>query len=67
VYEVLAGAPTGLSVKELLPEVDMSEPDLRSSLQKLDEAGLAHRVKGRWTAVPLVPSEPASAATPETV
>jgi predicted transcriptional regulator len=63
VYEALAGAPTGCSVKELLGELDMPEPDLRSSLRKLDEAGLALRVKGRWSAVPLEPSEPAPADT----
>ena len=67
VYEVLAGAPAGCSVKELLGELDMPEPDLRSSLRKLDDAGLAVRVKGRWTATPLMPSESASASTSETV
>jgi DNA-binding transcriptional ArsR family regulator len=71
VYEALAealdGAPPGRSVKELLAELDMPEPEVRSSLRKLDEAGLAVRVKGRWTAVPLDGSEAASAGTPETV
>jgi hypothetical protein len=61
VYAALADAPTGRSVKELLAELDIPELDVRDSLRKLDEAGLALRVKGVWTAVPLAASEPASA------
>jgi hypothetical protein len=53
VYEGLAKEPAGRSVKELLDDFDMPEPDLRETLRKLDAAGLAHRVKGNWTAVPL--------------
>jgi predicted ArsR family transcriptional regulator len=53
VYLCLADAPTGLSVKHLLDELDITEPDLRETLRKLDAAGLARRIKGTWTAVPL--------------
>jgi predicted ArsR family transcriptional regulator len=57
VYERLASAPTGRSVKNLLDEVDIPEPELRETLRKLDAAGLARRVKGIWVAVPLVDSD----------
>jgi DNA-binding transcriptional ArsR family regulator len=53
VYERLANQPDGRSVKDLLRDFDMPEPDLRETLRKLDAAGLAHRIKGNWTAVPL--------------
>jgi hypothetical protein len=53
VYEGLAREPEGRSVKDLLRDFDMPEPDLRETLRKLDAAGLAQRVKGTWTAVPL--------------
>jgi hypothetical protein len=53
VYEGLAREPEGRSVKDLLRDFDMPEPDLRETLRKLDAAGLAQRVKGNWTAVPL--------------
>ena len=53
VYAGLASAPTGLSVKSLLEELDMPEPDVRQSLRKLDAAGLARRTKATWFAVPL--------------
>ena len=66
VYEALAGEPAGRSVQELLDELDMAEPDLRTSLRKLNEAGLVQRVNRRWSAVPLAPSEPARASTPDT-
>ena len=51
VYEGLAQAPDGRSVKELLIDFDIPERDLRETLRKLDEAGLAQRVKGVWKAV----------------
>jgi DNA-binding transcriptional ArsR family regulator len=51
VYEALAKTPDGLSVKELLADVEMSEPNLRESLRKLDAAGLVMRVGRLWTAV----------------
>ena len=51
VYEGLAKAPAGRSVKDLLGEFDISESDMRETLRKLDAAGLAQRVKGVWTAV----------------
>ena len=66
VYEALAGEPAGRSVQELLDELDIAEPDLRSSLRKLNEAGLALRVNRRWSAVPLAPPEPAPTSTAET-
>jgi predicted transcriptional regulator len=53
VYEGLAQVPDGCSVKELLREFDIPEPDLRETLRRLDAAGLAQRVKGTWRAVPL--------------
>jgi predicted ArsR family transcriptional regulator len=51
VYEGLAKAPGGRSVKDLLNELDIPEPELRESLRKLDDAGLAQRIKGTWRAV----------------
>ncbi len=51
VYDGLAQAPDGRSVKELLTDFDIPERDLRETLRKLDEAGLAQRVKGVWKAV----------------
>ena len=53
VYEGLAKVPAGRSVKELLRDFDMQESDLREALRKLDNAGLAQRIKGTWRAVPL--------------
>jgi hypothetical protein len=57
VYEGLAQAPEGRSVKELLTDFDIPERDLRETLRKLDDAGLAQRVKGVWKAVAIVPAE----------
>jgi hypothetical protein len=51
VYEGLAQAPEGRSVKELLTDFDIPERDLRETLRKLDDAGLAQRVKGVWKAI----------------
>ena len=51
VYDGLAESPDGRSVKELLTDFDIPERDLRETLRKLDEAGLAQRVKGVWKAV----------------
>lgn len=53
VYERLAAFPDGRSVSDLLGDFAMSERELRESLRRLDEAGLAQRTKGRWWAVPL--------------
>jgi hypothetical protein len=58
VYTWLAEAPAGRSVKHLLGELDIAEPDLRETLRKLDAAGLARRIKGTWMAVPLERAEP---------
>jgi hypothetical protein len=58
VYMWLAEAPAGRSLKQLLAELDIAEPDLRETLRKLDVAGLARRIKGTWTAVPLEDAEP---------
>ena len=59
VYTWLADAPTGRSVKLLLDELDIPEPELRETLRKLDAAGLATRNhKGTWVAVPLEDSDP---------
>lgn len=57
VYTWLAAAPTGRSVKQLLDELDIPEPELREALRKLDAAGLARRNKGMWMAVPLAGSD----------
>ena len=58
VYMWLAEAPAGRSVKQLLGEFDIAEPDLRETLRKLDAAGLARRTRGTWMAVPLEGSDP---------
>ena len=58
VYMWLADIPEGRSVKHLLGELDIPEPELRETLRKLDAAGLAKRVKGTWVATPLEGSEP---------
>ena len=60
VYMWLAEAPAGRSVNHLLGELDIAEPELRETLRKLDAAGLARRIKGAWTAVPLNVGEPKS-------
>ena len=57
VYEGLAQAPEGRSVKELLTDFDIPERDLRETLRKLDDAGLAQRVKGVWKAVAIEPAD----------
>jgi DNA-binding transcriptional ArsR family regulator len=57
VYEWLAKVPEGRSVKHLLGELSIPEPELRETLRKLDAAGLAKRVKGTWVAVPLEGSD----------
>jgi DNA-binding transcriptional ArsR family regulator len=62
VYAALARVPEGRSVKELLDDVEMSEPNLRQSLRKLEEAGLAMRVGRLWTAVRLEGDDPPSSA-----
>ena len=62
VYEALAKTPEGLSAKDLLRDFDIPEPELRETLRKLDSAGLAQRVKGVWTAIPL---EPDAAGPPD--
>ena len=51
VYECLAKAADGRSVKALLTELDVPEADLRETLRKLEAAGLAQRIKGVWNAV----------------
>lgn len=65
VYEWLAAAPDGRSVKHMLEEFDIPEPELRESLRKLDAAGLAQRERGTWVAIPLEGAEPAEPAVPE--
>ena len=67
VYTWLADAPTGRSVKLLLDELDIPEPELRETLRKLDAAGLARRNhKGTWVAVPLEDSHPGVLDTSDT-
>jgi len=65
-YEWLAEAPEGRSVKTLLGELSIPEPELRETLRKLEAAGLAKRVKGTWVAIPLEGAEPpASSEAPD--
>jgi len=65
VYEGLAELPTGLSVKNLLLELEMPENEVREALRKLDAAGLVQRTKGTWAAVPFDTAAPESSSTPE--
>ena len=65
VYESLAELPTGISVKNLLRELEMPEDEVRDALRKLDAAGLAQRIKGTWSAIPLDTAAPESSSTPE--
>jgi hypothetical protein len=60
VYESLAMQPAGRSMKDLIGDIEMPESDLREALRKLDAAGLAQRVKGTWSAVPLESADPES-------
>jgi DNA-binding GntR family transcriptional regulator len=53
VYERLSQLSEPMSVKQLLEETGIPETQLRDALRKLDAAGLAQRVKGAWSAVPL--------------
>jgi hypothetical protein len=65
IYEWLADTPDGRSVKALLGELSIPEPELRETLRKLEAAGLAKRVKGTWIAIPLEDAEPPAAEAPE--
>ena len=62
VYEGLAAEPAGRSVRDLLGDLGMPESELRETLRKLDQAGLAHRVRGTWCAVPLETDQPPTSA-----
>jgi hypothetical protein len=54
VYERLATLlPAGRSVRDLLDDFEMPESELRETLRKLDQAGLARRGKGVWQAIPI--------------
>jgi hypothetical protein len=53
VYEGLAKLPAGRSVKGLIGDFGIPETELRETLRKLDQAGLARRTSGTWWAVPL--------------
>jgi predicted ArsR family transcriptional regulator len=66
VYARLAEAPAGRSVKHLLAELDITEPELRETLRKLDAAGLARRTRATWVAVPLEGTDPTPADAPGT-
>jgi hypothetical protein len=65
VYESLAKLSAGSSVRDLLDDVAIPESELRETLRKLDEAGLARRVRGTWSAVPLEIAEPGPRRAPE--
>lgn len=58
VYEGLAKLPAGCSVKGLLVDFAIPENELRETLRKLDQAGLARRTRGTWCAVPLETDQP---------
>ena len=64
VYEGLTKVPAGRSVKDLLCDFDIQETDLRETLRKLDNAGLAQRVGGTWRAVPLEAADRVSEGKP---
>jgi len=64
-YEWLAESPEGRSVKTLLGELSIPEPELRETLRKLEAAGLAKRVKGTWVAIPLEGAEPPAGEAPD--
>jgi hypothetical protein len=66
VYEGLAKLPAGRSVKDLLGDFEIPESELRETLRKLDEAGLARRMGGTWSAVPLEIAERAPRSAPDT-
>jgi DNA-binding Lrp family transcriptional regulator len=53
VYELLADDPEGRSMKELLREAGVPEPELRETMRKLEAAGLVRRSRAVWTAVPV--------------
>ena len=58
VYEgLLATMPAGRSVRDLLGDLGIPETELRETLRKLDQAGLARRTRGTWCAVPLATEE----------
>jgi DNA-binding transcriptional ArsR family regulator len=58
VYHALGKVSEGRSVKELLADLDMVESDLRESLRKLDDAGLAHRNRSIWRVVSIDGADP---------
>jgi hypothetical protein len=66
VYEGLAKMPEGRSVKDLLGDFEIPESELRETLRKLDEAGLARRMRGTWSAVPLESAELGPRRAPDT-
>ena len=66
VYEGLAKLPAGRSVKDLLNDFEIPEDELRETLRKLDAAGLARRLRGTWSAVPLEAAEPGPVAATDT-
>jgi len=65
VYEALAMLDTGRSLKDLVGDFEMPESELWEALRKLDAAGLARRMKGTWSAVPLETAESESRGAPE--
>jgi hypothetical protein len=66
VYEGLAKLPAGRSVKDLLADFEIPESELRETLRKLDEAGLARRMRGTWSAVPLETADGDPPSAPDT-
>jgi hypothetical protein len=62
VYEGLAKLPAGRSVRDLRADLGMPESELRETLRKLDQAGLARRTRGTWCAVPLETDQPPTIA-----
>jgi hypothetical protein len=62
----LVKTPEGRSAKDLVLDFGIPEADLRETLRKLDDAGLAQRVKGVWKAVPIHTAEVDPASEPDT-
>ena len=52
-------------MKDLLGEFDISERDLRETLRKLDDAGLAQRVKGVWKAISVETADAGPRSSPD--
>ena len=52
-------------MRDMLGRFDMPEAELRETLRKLDQAGLARNTKGKWWAIPLEPEPEAGDPAPD--